>query len=283
MPNSQKNENLLNLALESTQEEREKSGILNIGVDEQTERWEVIVKYHGNLERIAAEDIQVESLIAGYAIVTLPENLLDALAELEEVEYIEKPKSLVYGLYEAKQNSCLTQVSVPVGDLSGRGVLIAVIDTGIDYFLEDFRNQGGSRILYLWDQGQQPDLEKGWKPPAGFRTGAEYTKEQIDRALSAENRQEALEIVPQQDFSGHGTGVAAVAASSNQEQLLQGVAPGSDLIIVKLKATEESDFPATTELMRAVTYVSRKSLELNRPLVINLSFGNTYGSHEPYN
>ncbi len=279
MSNNQKNENLLNLALEATREEREKSGILNVGVNEQTKRWEVIVKYHGDLERIATEEIQVENLIAGYAIVTLPENLLEALAELDEVEYIEKPKSLVYGLYEAKQNSCLTSVSVPVGDLSGRGVLIAVIDTGIDYFLEDFQNQEGSRILYLWDQGQLQDMEKGWKPPAGFRTGVEYTKEQIDRALSAKNRQEALEIVPQQDVSGHGTGVAAVAASSNQEQLLQGVAPGSDLIIVKLKASEESDFPATTELMRAVTYVIRKSQELNRPLVINLSFGNTYGSH----
>lgn len=280
MPNSQKNENLLNLALESTWEEREKSGILNVGVNEQTQRWEVIVKYHGNLERIATEEIQVESLIAGYAIVTLPESFLEALADLEEVEYLEKPKSLVYGLYEAKQNSCLAPVSVPAGDLSGRGVLVAVIDTGIDYFLEDFQNQKGSRILYLWDQGQQLDSEKGWNPPAGFRTGVEYTKEQIDRALSAESRQEALAIVPQQDFSGHGTGVAAVAASSNPEVLLQGVAPGSDLLVVKLRAAKESDFPATTELMRAVTYVIRKALELNRPLVINLSFGNTYGSHD---
>lgn len=151
---------------------------------------------------------------------------------------------------------------------------------GIDYFLEDFRNQDGSRILYLWDQGQQQDSEKGWNPPSGFQTGAEYTKEQIDRALAAGSRQEALKIVPQQDLSGHGTGVAAVAASSNSELLLQGVAPGSDLIIVKLKATEESGFPATTELMRAVTYAVKKSVELNRPLAVNLSFGNTYGSHD---
>ena len=278
--NSQKQENILSLAMDSTREEREKSGILSVGIEEEENRWEVIVKYHGNLERIASDEIQVEILIAGYAIVTLPAFLIAALAELEEVEYIEKPKSLVYGLYEAKQNSCLTSVSVPVGDLSGEGVLIAVIDTGIDYFLEDFKKEEGSRILYLWDQGQEPDEEKGWNPPAGFYIGAEYTKEQIDRALAAGSRQEALEIVPQQDFSGHGTGVAAVAASSNPEVLLQGVAPGSDLIIVKLKATEESGFPATTELMRAVTYAVRKALELNRPLAVNLSFGNTYGSHD---
>lgn len=278
--NSQKQENILSLAMDSTREEREKSEILSVGIDEEENRWEVIVKYHGDLERIASEEVQVELLIAGYAIVTLPAFLIAALAELEEVEYMEKPKSLVYGVYEAKQNSCLASVSVPVGELSGTGVLIAIIDTGIDYFLEDFRNQQGSRILYLWDQGQQPEKEKGWNPPGGFPIGVEYTKEQIDQALAAGSRQEALALVPQQDFSGHGTAVAAVAASSNSEVLLQGVAPGSELIVVKLKATAESDFPATTELMRAVTYVVRKAVELNRPLAINLSFGNTYGSHD---
>ena len=278
--NSQKQENLLSLAMDSTREEREKSGILSVGVDENENRWEVIVKYHGNLERIASDEIQVEPLIAGYAIVTLPAFLLNALAELEEVEYIEKPKSLIYGLYEAKQNSCLTSVSVPIGDLSGKGVLLAIIDSGIDYFLEDFRNQNGSRILYLWDQGQERNSEKNWNPPDGFRNGVEYTKEQIDMALASGNGPEALTIVPEQDFTGHGTAVAAIASSSNPEVLLQGVAPESDLIIVKLKNTGESDFPATTELMRAVTYVIRKSLMLNMPLVINLSFGNTYGSHD---
>ena len=281
--NSQKQENLLSLAMESTREEREKSGILSVGVNEEEKRWEVIIKYHGNIERIANEEIQVELLIAGYAIVTLPASFLTALADLEEVEYIEKPKSLVYGLYEAKENSCISSVSVPIGNLSGKGVLLAVIDSGVDYFLEDFRNEGGSRILYLWDQEQESDSEREWEPPQGFRIGVEYTKEQIDRALAAENRQEALTIVPQQDFTGHGTAVTAIAASSNPEILLQGVAPECELLIVKLRSAAGSDFPATTELMRAVTYAVRKSLVLNRPLVINLSFGNTYGSHEPYN
>ena len=278
--NSQKQENLLSLAMDSTRNEREKSGILSVGVNEEEKRWEVIVKYHGNIERIANEEIQVELLIAGYAIVTLPASFLSALADLEEIEYIEKPKSLVYGLYEAKEKSCISSVSVPIGELSGRGVLLAVIDSGIDYFLEDFRNEEGSRIRYLWDQNQEPDMERGWWSPQGFRIGVEYTKEQIDRALAAENRQEALNIVPQQDFSGHGTAVTAIAASSNPEILLQGVAPGCELLIVKLRTAAGSDFPATTELMRAATYAVRKSLELNRPLVINLSFGNTYGSHD---
>ena len=182
--NSQKQENMLSLALDSTKEEREQSEILNVGIDNTNNRWEVIVKFHGSLERIANEEVQVEILIAGYAIVTLPAFLLPALADLEEVEYIEKPKSLVYGLYEAKENSCITSVSIPVGELSGKGVLMAVIDSGIDYRLPDFQNVNGSRILYLWDQGQNGNPEKGMFPPEGFRIGVEYTKKRIDAEYS---------------------------------------------------------------------------------------------------
>ncbi len=278
--NSQKQDNVLSLAMDVTKEERIQSGILSVGIDEDNDRWEVIVKYHGNLEQIANDEVWVETLIAGYAIVTLPAFLLPALAALDEVEYIEKPKSLVYGLYEAKLNSCITPVQMPIGELSGKGVLLAVIDSGIDYYLEDFREGNDSRILYLWDQAEMPDPDSGRYPPAGFRNGVEYTKAQINQALVAGSRQKAYELVPHQDVTGHGTGVAAIAASSNQEVLLTGVAPQADLLIVKMQPTPESDFPATTELLRGVTYAVRKSLELNKPLVINLSFGNTYGAHD---
>lgn len=278
--NSQKQDTMLSLAMDSTKEERQQSQILSIGIDERSNRWEVIVKYHGNLEQIANDEVRVETLIAGYAIVTLPAFLLPALADLEEVEYIEKPKSLVYGLYEAKLNSCITSLQMPIEELSGEGVLLAVIDSGIDYYLEDFRRGNESRILFLWDQGQIPSLESGWYPPVGFYNGVEYTREQINRALSSGNRIGAARVIPHQDNSGHGTAVAAIAASSNSEPLLTGVAPQADLLIVKMAQTKESDFPDTTQLLRGVTYALRKSLELNKPLVVNLSFGNTYGSHD---
>ena len=271
---------MLSLAMNSTKEEREQSKILSVGIEEQSNRWEVIVKYHGNLGQIANDEVWVETLIAGYAIVTLPAFLLPALAQLEEVEYIEKPKSLVYGVYEAKLNSCVIPLQIPLGDLSGEGVLLAVIDSGIDYYLEDFRNGNESRILYLWDQGEVVDPAMKRYPPRGFRNGVEYTREQINQALASGSREQAVQIVPQQDRSGHGTAVAAIAASSNSEMLLTGVSPKADLLVVKMAQTPESDFPATTQLLRGVTYAIRKSLELNKPLVINLSFGNTYGSHD---
>ena len=70
--NSQKQDNMLSLAMDSTKEDRKLSQSLSVGIDEQNNRWEVIVKYHGNLEQIANDEVWVESLIAGYAIVTLP-------------------------------------------------------------------------------------------------------------------------------------------------------------------------------------------------------------------
>ena len=65
----QKIENQLNLALNATEEEREKSIVLETGYDPQERTWEVIVKYSGSLDRIASEAIQVTELINEYAIL----------------------------------------------------------------------------------------------------------------------------------------------------------------------------------------------------------------------
>lgn len=127
---SQKQENLLQLALDSTKEEREKSQILNVGISEERNLWEIIVKYHGNLKSIENEEVQVEELLGGYAIITLPEQKIAALASLEEIEYLELPKSLIYGVNEAKQSSCISQVQTSPLSLTGEGVLLAVIDSG---------------------------------------------------------------------------------------------------------------------------------------------------------
>ena len=60
----------------------------------------------------------------------------------------------------------------------------------------------------------------------------------------------------------------------------QGIAPESDLLIVKLGDASEGGFPKTTEIMRAVTYAVKRGIARSQPLVVNLSFGNTYGSHD---
>lgn len=278
--NSQKIENLLNLSLSSTQEERERSPILEVGFDQESRTWEVIVKFHGDIRNLESEVIKVEVLLNGYAIITIPENLIDSLSQLEEIEYIEKPKRLLYAVYEAKRASCILPLIIGDNSLSGRGILVAVIDSGIDYMLPDFQNSSGSRILYLWDQTQISDETIGLLPPDGFSIGVEYTKQQIDAAIATGSREEAGRLVPERDISGHGTAVTGIAAGSADSALFRGIAPESELIIVKLGVPMEEGFPRTTELMRAISYVLQKGIELNRPIAVNLSFGNTYGSHD---
>ena len=154
---NQKLEGVLNLSLEATGEEREKSRQLDVGYLEEEKRWELIVKYNGSLQPLSGALIQVEELIAGYAIVTLPESLIESFAELPEVEYIEKPKRLYFSVLDGKQVSCIPEVTVRDPLLSGKGVLMAILDSGIDYQSPEFQEKGGkTRIRYLWDQTLNP-------------------------------------------------------------------------------------------------------------------------------
>ena len=92
--NSQKRENLLNLSLDVTEEEREKSMELGVGVDEASSQWEVIVRYSGDLSRYEELGINQVELLGGYAILTVSRDQLDLLSQIPEIAYIEKPKRL---------------------------------------------------------------------------------------------------------------------------------------------------------------------------------------------
>ncbi len=127
---SKKNENLLNLALDTAPVERERSLELNVGYNMEEKTWEVIVKYHGSLQALAEWGITVEELIAGYAILTVPESEMDRLAELEQIEYVEKPKRLFFSDLSGITASCFTPGSQLYEGLTGKGVLVAVIDSG---------------------------------------------------------------------------------------------------------------------------------------------------------
>lgn len=258
----QKIENLLNLALAATPEEREKSYILNVGYSEETKTWDLIVKYTGSLQKYVSDIVQIVELYNEYAIITVPENLVEAVSDWPEVEYIEKPKRLYFQIAQGKRASCISLVQIPPLSLTGRGVLVAVIDSGIDYRHQEFLNpDGSSRILYLWDQ-----MAVG-TPPSGYTMGREFTQEDLNQSLSEGGA--AVTV----DTSGHGTAVAAIAAGNS------GVAYESELIVVRLGQSRAESFPRTTELMQAVNYVIEKAVEIGRPVAINLSFGNTYGSH----
>ncbi|MBS6195813.1 MAG: S8 family peptidase [Clostridiales bacterium] len=147
---------------------------------------------------------------------------------------------------------------------------------GVDYTHEDFRNgDGTTRIVSLWDQTIPG------RPPEGYRIGTEYTEEEINLALEAGTLREREQIVPSRDSSGHGTAVLGIAAGNGRESqgVFRGMAPESRLLVVKLGIPGPNAFPRTTELMQGVDYAVKKSIQLGMPLVVNLSFGNSYGSH----
>ena len=263
---NQKLEDQLSLALDTPAQMREKSDNLDTGYAPSENTWELIVKYNGNLDRLTG-GIRVEPLIAGYAIVTIPENLIGAFSRMEEIEFIEKPKKLYPQVTAGLGASCFYPLLQPVSGkaLSGQGVYMAILDSGIDYTDPMFRYADGTtKIAWLWDQGKRADAEKGEKPPQGFFTGVEYSRKMLNANL--QKNSERLTT----DVTGHGTNVTKIA--------VQG-APESELIVVKLD-TARGTYPSTVSLLRAFTYVAKKAQAENMPVAINLSYGNTYGAHD---
>ena len=137
--NDQKLENLLNLALDATSEELERSERLSEGYDRADNTWDLIIKYNGDLTELEREGAVFTPLVNEYAIVTIRQELIPWLAAQVQVEYIEKPKRLSFTVNQGRAASCINGLSrAPLG-LSGKGVLLAIIDSGIDYTHPDFR------------------------------------------------------------------------------------------------------------------------------------------------
>lgn len=173
----------------------------------------------------------------------------------------------------------------PPLELTGRGVVMAFLDTGISYEDPVFRfSDGSSRILAIWDQTDQ-----GGTAPEGILYGSEYTREQINEALLSDDPHS---VVPERDENGHGTAMASAAAGSRLEEgtAFTGAAPDADIVVVKLRPAKQylRDFyqiadgvPAysTDDILFAVKYVQQFAVPLYRPLVICLGLGTSLGSH----
>ena len=262
---SQKIENILNLALEATPGERARSAELDVGYDAGERAWDLIIKYSGSLDAAREISESVTELLNNYAVVRIREDRIEALASLPEVEFVEKPKSLYFQTDVGRQVSCIDAVQVAPYGLTGRGVLVGIVDSGIDLTNPDFRNEDGTtRIAALWDQADR-----------------EYTSEEINEFLNAEGTvQPAVRPPLSVDSSGHGTAVAGIAAGNgrgSEGRRYRGAAPESELVIVKMKSPQLGGFPRTTELITGVDYLIRKAQEMRMPVAVNISFGNTYG------
>ena len=172
----------------------------------------------------------------------------------------------------------------PVLKLKGKGVIIGLLDTGIDYrnrvFLDAY---GKTRIAAVWDQTIQTGT-----PPEGMVYGSEYRAEDINRALTSED---PYEVVPSRDENGHGTFMAGIAAGREDvEADFVGAAPEAMIAMVKLKPAKEylkevyavsGEAPVyqETDLLFGLQYLINLQIEMKMPLVVFVGVGTNLGGH----
>ncbi len=229
--------------------------------------------------------LRLGKVVRDYAIVyTQQENLQTILDELGESGVNIMP--MVMGLLGRQDldEAGITQVQdQPYLNLKGQGVLIAFVDTGIDYTNQAFRFEDGtSKIQYIWDQTIPGNA------PEGYYFGTEYTNAQINEALQSEN---PFALVPTQDNVGHGTFLASVAASRENNAYI-GAAPDAQLIVVKLQKArsfyleyylvpqDQQNVYASSDLMLGLQYILERAYELRQPTSIGISIGTNLGGHD---
>lgn len=205
--------------------------------------------------------------------------------EIRRFGYLSIPKC-----YAPMDQSALEAAGVlrvrrqPNLDLYGQGVLIGIVDSGIDYSHPAFRRADGtSRIFSIWDQ----TIKEG-PPPEEFSYGRVFTNEEINEALKKEEPALAL---PTRDETGHGTFMAGVAAGNIvREEDFSGVAPQAELLIVKCKECKQiyRDYYRIpkgrtayqeNDIMTGIAFLLSQAQKLNKPIVICLGVGTNMGNH----
>lgn len=217
-----------------------------------------------------------------------------ALPPINITHYIYQFIPKLYGLMQESFDSInLTETGIlrvqrPPLSLTGRGTVMAIIDTGIDYTEPVFQNPDGStRILAIWDQTLRTGDYPQWSSPEGIPYGIEFKREDINRALRGE-----IPPLPTRDQNGHGTAMASVAAGSSLGGGLEflGAAPNCDIVVVKLKEAKQylRDYylirdGATAfqenDIMLGLKYVQSFNIPLVQPLVMCLGIGTNMGDH----
>ena len=244
---------------------------------------ELILLTNGQLKNnTKVQNAEITYLLGGYAIAVLPEEQVESFLNTPGIIYAELPTMVFTTVEYGRASSCITNRptagSFP-GNLNGTGVLVGIIDSGIDYTHPDFcKEDGTTRIAALWDQNS----EEG-NPPEGYFLGTLHSSSQINRALKEELTERQRQFVPEADISGHGTHVAGIAAGNGRASggKYRGVAYESELLVVKLAEVRSGStmVSGTARLMEAVDFCIRFAMERNQPLALNLSYGTREGAH----
>ncbi len=226
----------------------------------------------------------IQNMDYGFQAVYVSQSLSKPLS-LENYRYNSIPNCYELMDLEAMDDAGIRVVQTyPTLNLMGSGIMIGILDTGIDYRNPIFQNiDGSTRIAGIWDQTIQDGTM-----PEDLDYGSEYTEEMINEALRSEN---PLEIVPSMDTEGHGTFIASVAAgNADLDNRIIGAAPESTLAAVKLKTAKSylKDFYAIrqdavcfqeNDIMLALKYINGLARKRNMPLVLCIALGTNLGGH----
>uniref|UniRef100_UPI002608407B S8 family peptidase n=1 Tax=Clostridium sp. TaxID=1506 RepID=UPI002608407B len=334
-----------------------------------------LIKYRGDfLEQMSKVSYACGTVIIdtiGIIAVTY-ENLDRLIKDVPAISYVDIRAEFVLQDLSPSYADNINNIKLnPYLNLTGRNVIVGIIDTGINYLNDEFINEDGtSRILSIWDQSIPYDSNKEdsiienqnisplvssenttienttskstlipldlinkkvpqsifdnvfsstFQSPSesdsskdadedfsnikdlnklynNLYIGTVYSKENINDAIKAfEKKEDPYAIVPSKDTIGHGTKVASIIAARGKNLDLQGVANGSDLVIVKLfeslnlkKVAESNNIVPppiynNSELVSALEFLKSEFIRLNRPMVIYIGIGSTYGSHDGIN
>jgi subtilisin family serine protease len=241
----------------------------------------VSVEYTGSVEPLRNCGMVVMGDAGGVAIGDIRVDRLEALAALDNVEIVHAPRTVRAHLDTSVPEIHADIVRTGVPGYTGRGVIVGIVDTGIDILHKCFRKADGTtRILSIWDQTLV--AATGESAPTGFGTlGVEFTTVQINAAIQASN-----ESFRHQDVNGHGSHVAGIAAGNGSQSgnchlanHYIGVATEADFIVVKaLPDTNSAN--KSTDITKAVQYIFNRATALGKPVVVNMSLGHSTGAHD---
>ncbi len=224
----------------------------------------------GRVGELTNLGVKINSIAGNIVAVELPLDRLERILSLDFISRASVQRQYMLNLDSSRKSvkaDLVHQgVSLPSA-FDGKGVIVGIFDTGIDWQHPDFSDENGTRILYLWDMSDQ----SGIGHPSGYDWGREYTKEQIDS--SPEN-------VFEKDYMGHGTHVAGIAVGNGRgKENFTGIAPKSDIIFVK--GTREPEGGTTDgDIMAGCDYIFQRANQIGKPCVINLSVGSVIGPHD---
>lgn len=254
-----------------------------------------LVEYRGNFK----EEIEKVSYACGniitntIAIVSTSYDYLNQLLkDVPSIIFIDPRSMFVLQDISPSNVDNINNVKInPYLNLTGKGVLVGMVDTGIDYLNQEFiREDDTSRIVSIWDQTISDVTDES------VYIGTVYSNEQINNAINAKkNNGDPYAIVPSKDDMGHGTQIAGIIGARGYNGKFQGVAHDCDFVIVKLfesinfknrlksNGVEYTPVYNNAEVLAAIEYLKNFSVKSKRPMVIFLGVGTTEGSHDGNN